>query len=89
MKTIEVSRAEIETGEMKDVSLKAAVEGIIHDGVVLIPQAGASRDQQVAQTIQSRLPTSGAEYETTDPENRTAGWSITWEIYILFHRTVA
>lgn len=38
MQTIEVSRAEGATGKMKEASLKAAVEAISHDGVVLIPQ---------------------------------------------------
>ena len=49
--------------------------------VVLKPQAGAGRHQQVAQTVQSRPSASGAQHETAGAGNRTTGGHIGWGLY--------
>ena len=49
--------------------------------VVLKPQAGAGRHQQVAQTVQSRPSASGAQHETAGAGNRTTGGVIGWGLY--------
>ena len=38
MQTVEISRSERESGKMREATLQAAVEAILQDGVVLLPQ---------------------------------------------------